>query len=180
MANIKFEEILSQVKQKIENLNLKDKWSKFKLALDQIPVPKWLLVVITSISLVVTVVSFTSDDSKNVKENNLVVTNRQYNSNRQHNSNQQNNSKAQSDAADEYDVMLDEFMLKVERLKVLIYDAIDSDHPFAYTKQIETLAAECEKLEKQLNSAPLDSYQKLYKNEIKADLEDTLRRLTWN
>lgn len=60
MANIKFEEILSQIKQKIANLNLKDKWSKFKLTLDKIPVPKWLLVIITSISLVVAIVSLIS------------------------------------------------------------------------------------------------------------------------
>jgi len=60
MANINFEKIMSQIKQTIENMNLKDKWSrvkqaienmklkdkwsKFKLKLDQIPIPKWMLV----------------------------------------------------------------------------------------------------------------------------------------
>ena len=89
-------------------------------------------------------------------------------------------SKQIEDNEDKYDVMLEEFALKVDRLMDLIYDMSDSDNPFAYTKQIETLAAECEKLEKNLNRAPLDSRQKLYKNEIKAELEDAIRRLTWN
>lgn len=175
MANIKFEEILSQTKQKIANLNLKDKWSKIKLTLDQIPVPKWLLVIITSISLVVAVVAFASGGSDNVKGGRPVVVR-----NGQHSSNGQYNPKAESDAADEYDVMLDEFASKVDRLMGLIYDMSDSDNPFAYTKQIETLAAECEKLEKKLNNAPLDADQKLYKNEVKGELEDAIRRLTWN
>ena len=175
MANIKFEEILSQTKQKIADLNLKDKWSKFKLTLDQIPVPKWLLVIITSISLVVAVVAFASGGSDNVKGGRPVVVR-----NGQHSSNGQYNPKAKSDAADEYDVMLDEFASKVDRLMGLIYDMSDSDNPFAYTKQIETLAAECEKLEKKLNNAPLDADQKLYKNEVKGELEDAIRRLTWN
>ena len=175
MANIKFEEILSQTKQKIANLNLKDKWSKIQLTLDQIPVPKWLLVIITSISLVVAVVAFASGGSDNVKGGRPVVVR-----NGQHSSNGQYNPKAESDAADEYDVMLDEFASKVDRLMGLIYDMSDSDNPFAYTKQIETLAAECEKLEKKLNNAPLDADQKLYKNEVKGELEDAIRRLTWN
>lgn len=175
MANIKFEEILSQIKQKIANLNLKDKWSKFKLTLDQIPVPKWLLVIITSISLVVAVVAFASGGSENVKGGRPIVVR-----NGQHSSNGQYNPKAQSDASDEYDVMLDEFASKVDRIMGLIYDMSESDNPFAYTKQIETLAAECEKLEKKLNKAPLDSQQKLRKNEIKGELEDAIRRLTWN
>lgn len=175
MANIKFEEILSQTKQKIADLNLKDKWSTFKLTLDQIPVPKWLLVIITSISLVVAVVAFASGGSDNVKGGRPVVVR-----NGQHSSNGQYNPKAESDAADEYDVMLDEFASNVDRLMGLIYDMSDSDNPFAYTKQIETLAAECEKLEKKLNNAPLDADQKLYKNEVKGELEDAIRRLTWN
>lgn len=174
MANIKFEEILSQIKQKIANLNLKDKWSKFKLALDQIPVPKWLLVIITSISLVVAVVAFASGGSENVKGGRPIV------KSGQHHSKGQYNPKAESNASDEYDVMLDEFASKVDRIMGLIYDMSESDNPFAYTKQIETLAAECEKLEKKLNKAPLDSQQKLYKNEIKGELEDAIRRLTWN
>ena len=86
----------------------------------------------------------------------------------------------QSDSTDENDIMLEEFALKVDRIIDLIYDMKESDHPFMYTKQIETLAAECEKLEKKLNAASLSSRQKLYKDEIKADLEDAIRRLTWN
>lgn len=75
MSNINFENFLSQVKQKIENLNLKDKWGKFKLKLDQLPIPKWLLVIITSISVIVAIASFVSDspntnvsDSPNTNE----------------------------------------------------------------------------------------------------------------
>ena len=86
----------------------------------------------------------------------------------------------QSDLTDENDIMLEEFALKVDRIIDLIYDMKESDHPFMYTKQIETLAAECEKLEKKLNAASLTSRQKLYKDEIKAELEDAIRRLTWN
>ena len=86
----------------------------------------------------------------------------------------------QSDPTDENDIMLEEFALKVDRIIDLIYDMKESDHPFMYTKQIETLAAECEKLEKKLNAASLSSRQKLYKDEIKAELEDAIRRLTWN
>ena len=56
----------------------------------------------------------------------------------------------------------------------------DSDNPFAYVKQIETLAAECEKLHKKLKAAPLDSRQRLYVDQIYAELEDLIRRLTWN
>lgn len=79
----------------------------------------------------------------------------------------------------QYDVMLDEFASKVDRIIDLIYDMSESDNPFAYTRQIETLAAECEQLEKQLNAAPLTSSQKAYKDEIKAELEDTIRRLSY-
>lgn len=176
MSNINFERILSQVKQKIANLNLKDKWlqikqkikdmnlkdkwSKFKLKLDQIPIPKWLLVIITSISVVVAIASFVSKSPENKQID--------------------SRKKEQYDPADEYDVMVEEFALKVDRLEDLILDMSDSSNPFAYVKQIETLAAECEKLHKKLKAAPLDSRQKLYVNEIYADLEDLVRRLTWN
>ena len=81
---------------------------------------------------------------------------------------------------EDYDVMIEEFALKIDRLEDLILDASDSEHPFAYTKQIETLATECEKLHKKLKAAPLDSRQRLYVNEIYADFEDLIRRLTWN
>ena len=86
----------------------------------------------------------------------------------------------QYDPTEEYDVMIEEFALKIDRLEDLILDASDSDHPFAYTKQIETLATECEQLHKKLKAAPLDSRQRLYVDEIYADLEDLIRRLTWN
>ena len=76
--------------------------------------------------------------------------------------------------------MVEEFALKVDRLEDLILDASDSDQPLAYITPIETLAAECEKLHKKLKAAPLDSRQRLYVNEIYADLEDLIRRLTWN
>ena len=62
----------------------------------------------------------------------------------------------------------------------LILDMSDSSNPFAYVKQIETLAAECEKLHKKLKAAPLDSRQRLYVDQIYAELEDLIRRLTWN
>lgn len=88
--------------------------------------------------------------------------------------------KEQYNPSDEYDVMVEEFALKVDRIEDLILDMSDSSNPFAYVKQIETLAAECEKLHKKLKAAPLDSRQRLYVNEIYADLEDLIRRLTWN
>ena len=88
--------------------------------------------------------------------------------------------KGQYNPSDEYDVMVEEFALKVDRIEDLILDMSDSSNPFAYVKQIETLAAECEKLHKKLKAAPLDSRQRLYVNEIYADLEDLIRRLTWN
>ena len=160
MSNINFKIFLSQVKQKIENLNLKDKWGKFKLKLDQLPIPKWLLVIITSISVVVTIASFVYKSSEN----------KQFDSRKTE----------RYDPADEYDVMVEEFALKVDRIEDLILDMSNSDNPFAYVKQIETLAAECEKLHKKLKAAPLDSRQRLYVNEIYADLEDLIRRLTWN
>ena len=160
MSNINFKNFLSQVKQKIENLNLKDKWEKFKLKLDQLPIPKWLLVIITSISVVVTIASLVSKSPEN----------KQFDSRKTE----------QYDPANEYDVMVDEFALKVDRLEDLILDMSDSDNPFAYVKQIETLAAECEKLHKKLKAAPLDSRQRLYVDQIYAELEDLVRRLTWN
>ena len=52
---------MSEIKQKIENLDLKDKWAKLKLKLDQIPIPKWLLVIITTISVIVAIASLVSD-----------------------------------------------------------------------------------------------------------------------
>lgn len=159
MSNINIERVLSQIKQKVKDLNLKDKWAEFKLKLDQIPIPKWLLVIITSISVIVAIVSLIPNSPKN---------------------SDYSNNDVKINQIDEYGVMLEEYALKVDRLMDLIYDMSDSDNPFAYTKQIETLAAECEKLEKKLNQAPLDSRQKLYKNEIKAELEDAIRRLTWN
>jgi hypothetical protein len=54
---------MSELKQKIEDLNLKEKWSKFTLKLDQIPVPKWVLVIITFVSVVVAIVSLVSGGS---------------------------------------------------------------------------------------------------------------------
>lgn len=86
----------------------------------------------------------------------------------------------QYDPTEEYDVMIEEFALKVDRLEELILNASDSDLPFAYTKQIETLATECEQLHKKLKAAPLDSRQRVYVNEIYADLEDLVKRLTGN
>ena len=160
MSNINFKDFQSQVKQKIENLNLKDKWGKFKLKLDQLPIPKWQLVIITSISVVVAIVSFVSKSPEN----------KQFDSRKTE----------QYDPADEYDVMVDEFALKVDRLEDLILDMSDSNNPFAYVNQIETLAAECEKLHKKLKAAPLDSRQRLYVNQTYAELEDLVRRLTWN
>lgn len=160
MSNTNFERILSQVKQKIKDLNLKDKWDKFKLKLDQLPIPKWLLVIITFISVIVAIASFGSKSPEN----------KQFDSRKNE----------QYDPSDEYDVMVEEFALKVDRLEDLILDMSDSDNPFAYTKQIETLGAECEKLHKKLKAAPLTSRQKLYVDEIYAELEDLIRRLTWN
>lgn len=54
---------MSDLKQKIEDLNLKEKWSNFTLKLDQIPVPKWVLVIITFVSVVVAIVSLVSGGS---------------------------------------------------------------------------------------------------------------------
>lgn len=158
MSNSNFNSILSQVKQKIESLNLKDKWESFKLKLDQLPIPKWMLVIVTSVSVIVAIGSSVSNSSNNFdsRQNELV------------------------DPEDKYDVMVDEFASKVDRLEDLILDMSDSDNPFAYTKQIETLGAECEKLHKELKAAPLTSRQKLYVDEVYADLEDLIRRLTWN
>ena len=51
------------MKQKIENMDLKNKWANLKLKLDQIPIPKWLLVIITSISVIVAIVSLVSGGS---------------------------------------------------------------------------------------------------------------------
>lgn len=149
-------------------MNLKDKWDKFKLKLDQLPIPKWLLVIITFISVIVAIASFGSKSPEN----------KQFDSRK----NEQNDSRKneQYDPSDEYDVMVEEFALKVDRLEDLILDMSDSDNPFAYTKQIETLGAECEKLHKKLKAAPLTSRQKLYVDEIYAELEDLIRRLTWN
>ena len=160
IENLNLKDKWGKVKQKIENLNLKDKWGKFKLKLDQLPIPKWLLVIITSISVVVTIASFVSKSPEN----------KQFDSRKTE----------QYNPSDEYDVMVDEFALKVDRIEDLILDMSDRDNPFAYVKQIETLAAECEKLHKKLKAAPLDSRQRLYVNEIYADLEDLIRRLTWN
>ena len=88
MANINFEKIISQIKQKIENMNLKDKWyrvkqaienmnlkdkwSKFKLTLDQIPIPKWMLVIMTFVSVVVAIASFVSKSPTSKSYNNIV------------------------------------------------------------------------------------------------------------
>ncbi|MEE1070443.1 MAG: hypothetical protein U0K81_08250, partial [Paludibacteraceae bacterium] len=69
MANINFEKIMSQTKQTIENMNLKDKWSKFKLTLDQIPIPKWMLVIMTFVSVVVAIASFVSKSPNDIVEN---------------------------------------------------------------------------------------------------------------
>ena len=181
MSNINFENIQSQIKQKIEDmnlkdkwarlkqtiedLNLKDKWSKLKLKLDQLPIPKWQLVIITSVSVIVAIVSLVSKSSNNIAEYDQVDARR---------------NESREMISDEYNVMLEEFAIKVERLAELIWDMKNSDNPFVYVKQVETLAAECEKLEKKLNAAPLNSRQKLYKNELKAKLEDYVRRLTWN
>ena len=160
IENMNLKDKWSNIKQTVENMNLKDKWSNIKLKLDQIPIPKWMLVIMTSISVIVAIASFVSESPS--KSPNKIVENKQ------------------SDPTDENDIMLEEFALKVDRIIDLIYDMKESDHPFMYTKQIETLAAECEKLEKKLNAASLSSRQKLYKDEIKAELEDAIRRLTWN
>ena len=76
--------------------------------------------------------------------------------------------------------MLDEYALKIDRLIDLINDMClnsnDAFAPFEYSNKIDKLAKEIEKLEKQLKTAPLDSRQKLYKEEIEAELEDAL---TW-
>ena len=166
MANINFEKIISQIKQKIENMNLKDKWSKFKLTLDQIPIPKWMLVIMTFVSVVVAIASFVSKSPTSKSYNNIV----------------ENKQSASADKYDDdkYDVMLDEYALKIDRLIDLINDMClnsnDAFAPFEYSNKIDKLAKEIEKLEKQLKKAPLDSRQKLYKEEIEAELEDAL---TW-
>ena len=182
MANINFEKIISQIKQKIENMNLKDKWyrvkqaienmnlkdkwSKFKLTLDQIPIPKWMLVIMTFVSVVVAIASFVSKSPTSKSYNNIV----------------ENKRSASADKYDDdkYDVMLDEYALKIDRLIDLINDMClnsnDAFAPFEYSNKIDKLAKEIEKLEKQLKKAPLDSRQKLYKEEIEAELEDAL---TW-
>ena len=79
--------------------------------------------------------------------------------------------------------MLDEYAFKIDRLIGLIYDAKDTNDalaPFEYANKIEKLAKEVEKLAKQLQAAPLDSRQKLYKEEIEAELEDALRWFKYN
>ena len=160
IEDMNLKEKCSQVKQKIEDMNLKEKWSTFTLKLDQLPIPKWLLIITTSISVIVAIVALvpnnSTDGSQYAMEN------------------------FQSDPSEEYDVMLEEFALKADRLLDLVYDMKNSDHPFMYTKQVETLATECQELERKLSSAPLNSRQKLYKDEIKTELEDAIRRLTWN
>ena len=163
-----------QVKQKIESLNLKDKWESFKLKLDQLPIPKWMLVIVTSVSVIVAIGTSVS------KSPNNSVSNSSYNSVSNSSNNFDSRQNEQVDPEDKYDVMVDEFALKVDRLEDLILDMSDSDNPFVYVKQIETLGAECEKLHKKLKAAPLTSRQKLYVDEIYADLEDLIRRLTWN
>ena len=170
MSTINFKSVLSQVKQKIESLNLKDKWGKLKLKLDQLPIPKWLLVIITFISVIVAIASFGSKSSEN----------KQIDSKKIASFGTKKTENKQNDPTDEYDVMVEEFASKVDRIENLILDMSDSDNPFAYVKQIETLAAECEKLHKKLKAAPLDSRQRLYVNEVYAGLEDLIRRLTWN
>ena len=181
MANINFEKIMSQtkqtienmnlkdkwyrVKQAIENMNLKDKWSKFKLTLDQIPIPKWMLVIMTFVSVVVAIASFVSKSPNDIVENKQSTSADKYDD-------------------DKYDLMLDEYALKINRLINLIDDMrLNSDDafaPFEYANKIEKLAKEIEKLEKQLKKAPLDSKQKLYKEEIEAELEDALRWFKYN
>lgn len=42
-------------------MDLKDKWAKLKLKLDQVPIPKWLLVITTSISVIVAIASLVYD-----------------------------------------------------------------------------------------------------------------------
>lgn len=162
IEDMNLKEKCSQVKQKIEDMNLKEKWSTFTLKLDQLPIPKWLLIIITSISVIVAIVALVPKSSTDIEEGQYTMEN------------------FQSDPSEEYDVMLEEFALKAERLLDLVYDMKNSDNPFMYTKQVETLATECQKLERKLSSAPLNSRQKLYKDEIKAELEDAIRRLTWN
>ena len=157
------------MKQKIENMNLKDKWSKIKLTLDQIPIPKWMLVIMTFVSVVVAIASFVSK-SPTSKSYNNIVENKQ-------------SASADKDDDDKYDLMLDEYALKIDRLIGLIYDAKDTNDafaPFEYANKIEKLAKEIEKLAKQLQAAPLDSRQKLYKEEIEAELEDALRWFKYN
>ena len=169
MANINLEKNISQIKQKIENMNLKDKWSKIKLTLDQIPIPKWMLVIMTFVSVVVAIASFVSK-SPTSKSYNNIVENKQ-------------SASADKDDDDKYDLMLDEYALKIDRLIGLIYDAKDTNDafaPFEYANKIEKLAKEVEKLAKQLQAAPLDSRQKLYKEEIEAELEDALRWFKYN
>ena len=155
MSNINFERIMSQIKQKIEAMNLKDKWSTFKLKLDQLPIPKWLLIIITSISVIVAIFSLVSRGSNNIEDGVYIVEN-------------------------EYNEIIEEYAMKASRLIDLLYDIKDSDNPFAYTKQIETTAAECVKLKEKLDSAPLNSRQRMYVDEIEGELEDEMRRLQWN
>jgi hypothetical protein len=144
---------MSQIKQKIEDMNLKDKWSTFKLKLDQLPIPKWLLIIITSISVIVAIASLVSKGSDGVYID---------------------------DPSEEYNEIVEEYAMKASRLIDLLYDIKDSDNPFSYTKQIETTAAECVKLKEKLDSAPLNSRQRMYVDEIEGELEDEMRRLQWN
>ncbi|MBR4870902.1 MAG: hypothetical protein IKU96_01885 [Alistipes sp.] len=177
MSNINFERIMSQIKQKIEamnlkdkwaqlkqkieDMNLKDKWSTFKLKLDQLPIPKWLLIIITFISVIVAIVSLVSKGSNNIEDGVYIVEN-------------------EYDPSEEYNEIVEEYALKASRLIDLLYDIKHSDNPFAYTKQIETTAAECVKLKGKLDSAPLNSRQRMYVDEIEGELEDEMRRLQWN
>jgi hypothetical protein len=165
MEKINVEKIISQIKQTIEEMNLKDKWSTFKLKLDQIPIPKWMLVIITSVSVVVAIASFAS---------------------KSHNNNVENQRFAHTDDydADKYDTMLEEYASKSYRLIGLIEDMRMNSHdafaPFEYANKIEKLAKEVEKLALKLQNAPLNSRQKLYKDEIEADLEDAMRWFKYN
>ena len=154
----------SKVKQTIEEMNLKEKWSKFKLFLDQIPIPKWMLVIMTSISVIVAIVSFASMSPTSESYNDIVESN-------------------QHDPSNQYDIMLDEYAMKVDRLIDLIDDARNSNDalaPLAYASKIENVAKEAEKLAKKLKAAPLNKRQKLYKEEIEAELEDALRWFQYN
>ena len=141
-------------------MNLKDKWSKFKLKLDNLPISKWLLVIITFISVVVAIASFVSKRPNN----------EQYST--------------EESTQEDYGVMLTEYEMKANRLIRLIRDARKASKdvfaPFDYANQIQALAAECEKLGRSLNDAPLNSRQKLYKEQTEAKLEDALRRFKWN